>query len=152
MASKVFLFTLRLFSVGFEFLREGLTSVAASSGRERLWLLRTFLRKLCPGVPGNARLDVNQMEGTCLSPGKRARAGSLRTSPSGSPNGRARLDRRCPLMRRPNPPNHPQSRFDLVLRPCTHPLDHSVWHSSPSSLVIGIVKRCEIDPMPCSNG
>src|SRR6266436_10271177 len=64
------------------------------------------------------------------------------------------LDRQYPLVRRSILPTYLKRKirqFDLVFRPWTHPLDHSIWHQVRPPMVVGIVKRCEIDPMPSSN-
>jgi hypothetical protein len=43
-------------------------------------------------------------------------------------------------------------QFDLGPSARAHPLYHSVWQSSASlHRSIGVVKPCEIDPMPCSS-
>src|SRR6266852_1256226 len=48
------------------------------------------------------------------------------------------LDRQCPLVRRSILPTYLKKKirqFDLVFRPWTHPLDHSVWHQVRPPLV-----------------
>src|SRR6266513_4549552 len=46
-------------------------------------------------------------------------------------SGLTRLDRHCPLVRGSILPTYLKKKirqFDLVFRPWTHPLDHSIWH------------------------